>query len=382
MIYLDNSATTAISSLAKERMLLAMETYGNPSSLHSHGLAAEKLVSSARKSVMDALGIRNREGYRLFFTSSGSEANNQMLFGVIRAKNFRFTPRIVTTDSEHPSVLEPLAALEKEGVEIVRLSTKNGAVDLAEVKEAVNKNTVLISVMTVNNETGAVYDLKSIFSLAKRLNPTIITHTDCVQGFMKLPFSPELIPVDAVSLSAHKIHGPKGVGALLLAKSLITAKKVAPLIYGGGQESGMRSGTENVVGIAGFGAACEEAASHLAKFSLKTAALREKFLAALPEGVKVNTPTKYAPHIISITLPHLRSETVLHRLSAEGIFVSSGSACASNKKNANYVLPAFGLSHEEADTTLRISLAYDTAEEDLLYTAKRLSAAMDELIKK
>ena len=360
----------------------AMEAFGNPSSLHSLGLSAEKIVTASRDAIFSALNIRNKDAYRLYFTSSGSEANNQVLFGAAKAKNFRFTPRIITTDSEHPSVLEPLSVLKNSGVEIVTLSTKGGKISLDEVREAVNERTILISIMAVNNETGAIYDLKSIFSLAKRLNPQIITHTDCVQGFLKIPFSPETVMADAVSLSAHKIHGPKGVGALLLSKALITAKRVTPLIYGGGQEGGMRSGTENVIGIAGFGAAAKEAAASLTTFREEALALREAFLSALPQEVKVNKPEKFAPHIISITLPRLRSETLLHRLSAEGIFVSSGSACASNKKGSNYVLPAFGLSSEDADSTLRISLSRNTTKEDLLFTAERIAAAMNELIKR
>ena len=382
MIYLDNSATTPLTPAVKESMMQAMEAFGNPSSLHSLGLSAEKIVTASRDAIFSALNIRNKDAYRLYFTSSGSEANNQVLFGAAKAKNFRFTPRIITTDSEHPSVLEPLSVLKNSGVEIVTLSTHGGKISLDEVREAVNERTILISIMAVNNETGAIYDLKSIFSLAKRLNPQIITHTDCVQGFLKIPFSPETVMADAVSLSAHKIHGPKGVGALLLSKALITAKRVTPLIYGGGQEGGMRSGTENVIGIAGFGAAAKEAAASLTIFREEALARREAFLSALPQEVKVNRPEKFAPHIISITLPRLRSETLLHRLSAEGIFVSSGSACASNKKGSNYVLPAFGLSSEDADSTLRISLSRNTTKEDLLFTAERIAAAMNELIKR
>ena len=382
MIYLDNSATTPLTPAVKEAMIGAMDVFGNPSSLHSAGLEAEKLVRKAREQVYRALSIRNPDSYRIVFTASGSEANNQILFGTVSAKNYRTPPRIITTSSEHPSIAEPLAVLEKRGIEVVRLSTARGEIDLDELKRAMTPNTVLLSIMTVNNETGAVYDIKRIFSLAKRINPSVITHTDCVQGFMKIPFSPETVMADAVSLSAHKIHGPKGVGALLLAKSLITAKRITPLIYGGGQEGGMRSGTENVIGIAGFGAAAKEASASLSAFREHSLALREAFLAALPNTVKVNTPETFAPHIISITLPRLRSETLLHRLSAEGIFVSSGSACASNKKGSNYVLPAFGLSSDDADSTLRISLSRDTKKEDLLFTAERIAAAMNELIKR
>ena len=381
MIYLDNSATTPLTPAVKEAMIGAMDVFGNPSSLHSAGLEAEKLVRKAREQVYQALSIRNPDGYRIFFTASGSEANNQILFGTVSAKNYRTPPRIITTSSEHPSIAEPLAVLEKRGIEVVRLSTARGEIDLDELKRAMTPNTVLLSIMTVNNETGAVYDIKRIFSLAKRINPSVITHTDCVQGFMKLPFSPETCFCDAVSLSAHKIGGPKGVGALVLAKPLLTAKRVSPLIYGGGQESGMRSGTENTVGIVGFGAAAEESAKRLTAFCEAMPRLRESFLNALPDSVRVNTPVRYAPHIISLTLPRLRSETVLHFLSAKGIFVSSGSACASNKKGSNYVLPAFGLTDAEADTTIRVSLGHATTEEELLVTAAAITEAIDTLIR-
>ncbi len=382
MIYLDNSATTPLLPSVKEAMIAAMDTFGNPSSLHSAGLDAEKLVRLARERIYRALAIKNPDGYRVIFTASGSEANNQILFGVASAKKYRFIPRIVTTDSEHPSISEPLAVLEARGIEVVRLSTKNGAIDLDELRAAITKNTVLLSIMTVNNETGAKYDLKSAFSLAKRLNPAIITHTDCVQGFLKVPFSPELISCDALSISAHKIGGPKGVGALVLVKPLITSKKVAPLIYGGGQESGLRSGTENTLGIVGFGVAAEAGAESLSAFTGHALQLREIFAGAIPEGARINEPVAYAPHIISLTLPRLRSETVLHFLSAKGIFVSSGSACASNKKGANYVLPAFGLSDDEADTTLRISFSRDTTAADLLACANAIGEAMETLVKK
>ncbi|MBQ7364038.1 MAG: cysteine desulfurase [Clostridia bacterium] len=382
MIYLDNSATTPLSDPVKREMIAAMDVFGNPSSLHSAGLTAEKLLRTARERILRALSVKNPDGYRVIFTASGSEANNQILFGVANAKNYRFTPRIVTTDSEHPSVLEPLTVLEKRGFEVVRLSTKNGVIDPSEFRAAITQNTVLVSIMTVNNETGAIYDIKQLFTLAKRINPNVITHTDCVQGFLKVPFSPEAVGCDALSLSAHKIHGPKGVGALVLSRALITAKKVTPLIYGGGQETGLRSGTENTLGIVGFGAAAEDAQSHFVEFSEMMPKLRESFLRNLPDCVRVNQPTKYAPHIISITLPRLRSETVLHYLSAKEIFVSSGSACASNKKGANYVLPAFGLASEDTDTTLRISLSRFVTEDDLLSAADAIREAIDTLVKK
>ncbi len=382
MIYLDNSATTPLSPAVRAAMLDAMDCFGNPSSLHSAGLAAQKRIQSAREAVTAALGIRSKTAYRLLFTSSGSEANNQILFGCLSAKKFRQPPRIVTTDSEHPSLLAPLAVLEKQGVEVVRLSTRGGALSLEELEEALTDNTLLLSLMTVNNETGALYDIQSAFALAKAKNPAIITHTDCVQGFLKVRFSPEKAGADAVTISAHKIHGPKGVGGLLVAQPLLTSKRLAPLLYGGGQEGGLRSGTENTIGIAGFGKAAEEGAAALPAFLERMPLLRKIFIAALPAEVRVNTPKNGAPHILSITLPGIRSETMLHFLSAAGIFVSSGSACSSNKKEANYVLPAFGLSSAEADSTLRISLSNNTTEEELLFTAEKIREGLSLLVRR
>lgn len=382
MIYLDNSATTPLSPAVRAAMLDAMDCFGNPSSLHSAGLAAQKRIQSAREAVTAALGIRSKTAYRLLFTSSGSEANNQILFGCLSAKKFRQPPRIVTTDSEHPSLLAPLAVLEKQGVEVIRLSTRGGALSLEELEEALTDNTLLLSLMTVNNETGALYDIQSAFALAKAKNPAIITHTDCVQGFLKVRFSPEKAGADAVTISAHKIHGPKGVGGLLVAQPLLTSKRLAPLLYGGGQEGGLRSGTENTIGIAGFGKAAEEGAAALPAFLERMPLLRKIFIAALPAEVRVNTPKNGAPHILSITLPGIRSETMLHFLSAAGIFVSSGSACSSNKKEANYVLPAFGLSSAEADSTLRISLSNNTTEEELLFTAEKIREGLSLLVRR
>ncbi len=382
MIYLDNSATTPLSPAVRAAMLDAMDCFGNPSSLHSAGLAAQKRIQSAREAVTAALGIRSKTAYRLLFTSSGSEANNQILFGCLSAKKFRQPPRIVTTDSEHPSLLAPLAVLEKQGVEVIRLSTRGGALSLEELEEALTDNTLLLSLMTVNNETGALYDIQSAFALAKAKNPAIITHTDCVQGFLKVRFSPEKAGADAVTISAHKIHGPKGVGGLLVTQPLLTSKRLAPLLYGGGQEGGLRSGTENTIGIAGFGKAAEEGAAALPAFLERMPLLRKIFIAALPAEVRVNTPKNGAPHILSITLPGIRSETMLHFLSAAGIFVSSGSACSSNKKEANYVLPAFGLSSAEADSTLRISLSNNTTEEELLFTAEKIREGLSLLVRR
>jgi len=343
-IYLDNSASTPL-----RREVIAVMTHvyenihGNPSSLHTTGLEAEKIIDCARKNILRVLKMQGR----IIFCGSGTEANNLAVFGTIRAKN-RKVKRIVTTDSEHPSILEAVKALDD--VEVVFLSTKHGVIDIGEVKQAVNEDTMLVSVMLVNNETGAVYDVKTIFDAAKRINPAIVTHCDAVQGFGRVCG----INADLITLSAHKIHGPKGIGALFCKEQVITSKRLVPIIYGGGQEKGFRSGTENTAGIAGFGEAV--------KYDLDiNPVLRKHLIDNLP--VKVNIPHgEYAPHIISITLPRIKSETMLHYLSGKGIYVSSGSACSKGKRS--HALLAFGLSEMEADCSLRISLsAFNTIEE-------------------
>ncbi len=374
MIYLDNSATTPLSALSLERIKEGYEKFGNPSSLHSEGLLAEKLINTARGEVLSALGIRNHSDYRVIFTSSGTEADNLIILGVLKAKKFRFTPRIITTDSEHPAVKMACLEAERLGAEIVYLSTKGGVIDKNEFISALNEQTVLVSIMTVNNETGAAYNVKELFSLAKRINPSVITHTDCVQGFLKIPFSMPLSNADAVTVSGHKIHAPKGVGALIISEGLIKSKRLVPIIHGGGQEGGLRSGTENTAGIYALGGAAKEGAEKLGEFYTGALEKRKAFEESLCGEVRVNTPCgQFAPHIISITLPSIRSETMLHFLSAKGIFVSSGSACSSNSKGKSGVLTAYGLSDREADSTIRISLSVYNEKDDLIAAANAIN---------
>ncbi|MCL2516970.1 MAG: cysteine desulfurase [Oscillospiraceae bacterium] len=341
-IYLDNSASAPIRREVIDVMTHVYENiHGNPSSLHAAGFEAENVITEARRNILKALKMQGR----IIFCGSGTEANNLAVSGTIRAKN-RKVKRIVTTDSEHPSILEAVKVLDD--VEVVFLSTKHGVIDIEEVKNAVNEDTMLVSVMLVNNETGAVYDVKTIFDAVKRINPAAVTHCDAVQGFGRVCG----INADLITLSAHKIHGPKGIGALFCKEQVITSKRLVSIIYGGGQERGFRSGTENTAGIAGFG----EAVKYKADINL-----RDHLIENLP--VKVNIPHgEYAPHIISITLPRIKSETMLHYLSGKGIYVSSGSACSKNKRS--HVLLAFGLNEMEADCSLRISLsAFNTIEE-------------------
>ena len=386
-IYLDNSATTAVSDAAREKADCALsDLWGNPSSLHTAGLRAEKLVSEARENLLSALGITDRSPIgksRLIFTGSGTEADNLAVFGTARAKAQNRGGRIITTDSEHPAILEPCKALEREGFDVVYISTKGGELNLGQLSAALNDRTFLVSIMAVNNETGAAYNIADAFAIAHRFSKDIITHTDAVQAFSHIPFSPDRIGADMVTVSGHKIHGPKGIGALLVRPELLKSKRIVPIIYGGGQEGGMRSGTENVPGIAGFGAAAAEFSPEAVRVRYKKlSALREYLLSKLPENVSVNKPSgKTAPHILSLKLPSIKSETMLHFLSSRNIYVSSGSACASHGKKASHVLTAFGLSPKEADCTLRVSLDDSVTEEMLDIFVSALNEGCRSLVK-
>jgi len=369
-VYLDNSATTLVCARSRERMLDALDHVGNPSSLHFEGVRARRIINEARSALLEALGVRPTPApeYKVIFTSCGTESNDLALRGVLTAKNRKFIPRVITANSEHPSVLETLTCLEKEGkAEIIKLSTKGGAIDEGELKNALNERTVLVSIMTVNNETGAVYDIKKLFSLVKSVNPAIITHTDMTQGFMKIKLSGGIpaLKADAVTVSGHKIHAPKGVAALIVKSDLVKRGQISPILRGGGQEEGMRSGTENLPGIAALHGAIEECKAALdSGFEERISNLRGRFVAALPDEVTINQPKSFAPHIISLTMPRIKSQTTLSFLSSKGICVSSGSACSSHKNTGSYVLAAYGLTPAEADSTVRISLSvYTTAEE-------------------
>lgn len=382
MIYLDNSATTPLCQKAIEKMNEAMLTFGNPSSLHSVGFEAERLKESARDSIYKALGIRKMSGDRIIFTSGGTEANNLAIFGCVHAKPSNKGKKIVTTDSEHPSVLTPFKMLEREGYIVEYLPTKNGTVDIEDLKKAVDKDTIFLSVMAVNNETGAIYDIENLFKTAKKINPGITTHCDCVQGFMKIPFFPSRMGVDMCTISSHKIHGPKGCGALYVCAEVIKNKRLVPIICGGGQEKDYRSGTENMIGICGFGGACEYMTDSLAENHKKTKELREYAVSKLSRLVRINEPKVSLPNILNLTLPSIRSETMLHYLSSEGIFVSSGSACSSNHaKKASHVLLAFGLSESEADSSLRISFSELNTKDEVDRLTEVLEKGINTLVR-
>ena len=370
-IYFDNSATTPLCDAARAAMTDALDCFGNPSSLHALGVEAEGRVFAARSEIFAALGDKpaNRiDAGRLIFTASGTEADNLALIGTATAKNFT-GKKILVSDSEHPAVLEPAAELERRGFRVVRVPTVGGVPDYDYIAAEADRDTILASFMLVNNETGAVYDIRRISSIVKAANPNALIHTDCVQGFLKLPFTAKSLGADLITLSAHKIGGPKGVGALWTAPGILRAKKLSPVIFGGGQEGGLRSGTENTLGIIGFGAAAAAGSAALGETISRLSAMRERLISALTSderfaGVKLNLPPNAAPHILSVTLPSIKSEVMLHSLSEAGIFVSSGSACSSNTHHGSYVLRAFGLCDRDADCTIRISLGDVNTQSD------------------
>jgi cysteine desulfurase len=277
-------------------------------------------------------------------------------------------------------VSEPLARLERNGFEIIKLSTRGGVIDMDEYREALGKGAFMVSVMMVNNETGAYYDVANMFSLARRLCPDAILHCDATQGYMKVNFNLMRLGADMVTVSAHKIHGPKGVGVLCVAPSIIKQKKLVPIIRGGGQEDGFRSGTENMIGIAGFGGAASEIADGRTEKIARITVLRdyaEKLLENIPE-IRINRPSgSRAPHIINLTLPSIKSETMVHFLSSKGISVSGGSACSSHNEKASAALLGFGISQKDAVCSLRISLCDTNTEAE----ADELATALEEGVK-
>lgn len=382
-IYFDNSATTALSEAAKNAMKEAMEVYGNPSSLHAKGNAAKEVLEESRRKVGKTLGLRHATADELVFTSCGTESDQLAIFGAALAKERRKGGTVITTDSEHPAVENAMERLEGQGFTVIRISTRGGVLNLDEFEKALAKKPFLISMMTVNNEIGARYEIERAFAMAKEQDPEVITHTDAVQAYLKVGGFHRQPIVDLLSVSAHKIHGPKGVGALLISPEAKKRKDLIPVQPGGGQENGMRSGTENLVGIAGFAAAAEEGFLHADANIEQMKRLREKaegLLRDLP--VKINQPSgAYAPHILSATLPGVRSETMLHALSARGIYLSSGSACSSHSAKPSRSLLAFGLTPAEAETTVRISFSAENTEEEVCIFATALGEELNRLVR-
>ena len=367
MIYLDNAATTKPCPEAVQAALEAMtDNFGNPSSLHRAGLNAQLAVDRARKAIADSLGAAPDN---IIFTSGATESNNLALRGISAAYG-RKRRRIVASAVEHASVEETLADLESKGFEVVRVSPReDGRFCPEDFLAACNEETVLLTMMYVNNETGYILPVKETFTAAKRRSKDIITHTDCVQAYMKLPVKANQLGADLISLSGHKIHGVKGVGALYIRKGV----RVLPVVTGGKQEKGIRSGTESVPLICAFGAAVEKLSPTISErwehvTSLKT---RLTELLAEIEGVEVNSPADGSPYVVNISAAGKRSEIMLHYLEGRDIYVSSGSACSKGQQSG---VPAqFGITGKRADSALRISMTAETTEAEIEAFAQALA---------
>ena len=376
-LYFDNSATTRISEDAlKAYLSVSREQYGNPSSLHGMGQAAEAVLNDARKTVAKTVG--DTAGGTLIFTSGGTEANNLAITGRAHAKPRFKGKTILTSAGEHASVKLPLAALEKEGYRIVEIPTEGGRLDPEAIVRLATPDVILASVMLVNNETGALYDVAAVAAALRRSSPDAILHVDATQAYLKVPFTVKSLGCGMLTLSSHKIEGPMGTGALWVDPGVIRNRGLSPILLGGGQESGLRSGTEDPPSVAAFAKAASVGFSALPERSEKLAALRARLLDRIARdpglsGVRPNLPPVYAPHIVSLTLPRIKSETMLHALSARGIYVSSGSACSSHGKHGTSALTAFGLSDSDADATIRVSFSYRNTPEQVDLLADALS---------
>ena len=381
-IYLDNSATTALSPAVKARMTQVMDCYGNPSSLHTPGNLAHDILETARRQVGEAFGVRRPETGEILFTSCGSESDNLAILGCAYAKPRRKGGKIITTDSEHAAVENTMRRLEADGFEVARIRTVGGVLDMEQYQKELNDRVFLVSMMMVNNETGAVYDLKRAFGLAKAKNKDIVTHTDAVQGFLKCRFTPKTLGADLITVSAHKIHGPKGVGALYVSADARRRRDIVPWLIGGGQEAGFRSGTENVIGIAGFGEAVREGYAALSDDVQTMRDLRSYAMEKLSAlQVRLNIPQgDCAPHVLNLTLPGIRSETMLHSLSKEGIYISNGSACSSHHSNPSSALLAFGLTEAETESSIRVSFSKYNTKEDVDALTVALADAIFKLV--
>ncbi len=371
-VYLDNSATTRPYDFVIDLMVKIMAAdYGNPSSLHRMGLAAEEYVKTARGQVAHALGASPEE---IFFTSGGSESDNTAIFGAAY-KGRRRGKKILTSEVEHPAVLEAYARLAEEGFETVLLPVDDrGVLDLEAFDQAMDDDVILISVMHVNNETGAIQPIEEI---AKKKRQALF-HVDMVQSFGKLPIdlSGALSGVDMASVSGHKIHGPKGIGALYIRRGLT----IRPFLVGGGQEKGMRSGTENVPAIAGLGLASEIIYKNREKkndhLRALTGAMRTWFAENM-DGILFNSCEDGAPHILSVSFEKTRGEVLLHTLEQSGISVSTGSACSSNKKGLSHVIKAMGRNDKQVEGTIRFSLCDETTMDDVRYACEKTKEAVE-----
>ena len=369
-VYLDNSATTkCFDEVAQLMSKIMTQDYGNPSSMHNKGVESEHYLRHAREVIAKNLKVNEKE---ILFTSGGTESDNLALIGTAFA-NCRAGRHLITTQIEHPAILQTMQYLEKQDFEVTYLPVdENGCVRLEDLEKALRKDTILVSIMHTNNEIGSLQPIAEIGNLIKKFDKSIVFHVDAVQGYGKFRIYPKRMNIDLLSVSAHKIHGPKGVGFLYINEKI----KIHPIIFGGGQQKGMRSGTDNVPGIAGIAKAVEEVYKYLDKDIERLYSLKEYFvdgLLQIPE-VKINGYTGYdsAPHIVSASIRGIRSEVMLHALEDRGIYVSAGSACSSHKPAPSATLKAIGVEKDMLDSTIRFSFSIFTTKEEIDYTLKVL----------
>lgn len=370
-VYLDNSATTKAYESVRDIVGKVMcEDYGNPSSMHRKGVEAERYVREAKETLAKLMKVQEKE---IFFTSGGTESDNLALIGGARA-NHRAGKHLITTSIEHPAILNTMKYLEEEeGYRVTYLPVDEyGRVRLDALKNALCKDTILVSIMYVNNEVGSVQPVSEAASIVKAYNRNILFHVDAVQGFGKYRIYPKKTGIDMVSVSGHKIHGPKGVGFIYINEKT----KIKPIIFGGEQQKNIRSGTENVPGIAGIAQAAKEIYTGLDDKIAHMRALKQRFIEGVSQIDHTTIHGLYdetsAPHIISVGIAGIRSEVLLHTLEEKGIYVSSGSACSSNHPAVSGVLKGIGAKKEYLDATLRFSMSEFTTEEEIDYTLETL----------
>lgn len=377
--YLDNSATTYCLPEAVSLMVeLLTKDYGNPSSMHMKGVEAEKYIIEAKKKIAKTLKVQDKE---IYFTSGGTESNNLAIIGAAEA-NKRAGMHVITTSIEHASVANPFGYLAENGYEVTYLSVNEfGEISTEELEQAIRPDTILVSLMHVNNEIGAVEPIEEAGRIVKAKNPNTLFHVDAIQSFGKIRINPKKMNIDLLSVSGHKIHGPKGSGFLYIREKT----KIKPLLFGGGQQKGMRSGTENVPAIAGLGVAAEAIYTDFEQKVEHLYALREHFIAGVTaiDGVTINgrTDRSAAPHIVSVSIEGVRAEVMLHTLEEKNIYVSAGSACSSNKPAVSRTLKSIGLKESLLDSTIRFSFCEETTMEELDYAIKVLSQVIPMLQK-
>lgn len=386
--YLDNAATTRVSSSVKDIMVEALEiNYGNPSSMHRKGIEAENYIKEAKEIIAKTIKVDQKE---IVFTSGGTESNNFALIGAALA-NARAGKHIITTRFEHPSVHNPLLALEEMGFRISFVSVDgNGLIDMVSLLNEICDETILVSIMHVNNEVGAVQDIANIAKQIKSKKADILFHVDAIQGFGKYKIYPKRENIDMMSVSGHKIHGPKGSGFLYIKDKL----KIKPIIHGGGQQKGFRSGTENVPAIAGLAQAVKEIYENHEEKVDRLYELKKHFIeeVSLIEDTKVNAIfeeesdlsleeriKKTAPHVVSVSFAGVRSEVLLHALEDQGVYVSAGSACASNHPSLSGTLQAIGIEKALLDSTIRFSFSVNTTMEEIDYALSVLKDILPKL---